>query len=79
VDGDGLVAKFSEVGIAFANGVKSFKHIAPVLELASRRLIIVSDSDAPAKEKQREFVADRVYGEWLRYDEIVQDEGVVTC
>ena len=58
------------MGLCHAEGVKDIRNITPLLELANRNCIIVSDGDTPAKEKQKEFQAIHGYGVWKRYDEI---------
>lgn len=65
-----LKDKLKNVGLCHAEGVKDVRNITPLLELANRNCIIVSDSDAPAKEKQKEYQKLRGYGVWKRYDEI---------
>ncbi|MCK1477103.1 AAA family ATPase [Bradyrhizobium sp. 197] len=76
------VAKvLAEVGICHAKGVKDIKNITPMMELANRRCLIISDSDVPAREKQRDHVDSNGYGLWKRYDEVLdvdQARGIVT-
>ncbi len=62
---------FKEYGIVNVDGVKSFKHMIPVLELAERRGLIISDADNPAKEKQKEYEKLHYKINWKRYDEIL--------
>jgi len=61
---------FSETGIAHAKGVKSYKWFIPILELAERKAIIISDNDKPAKEEQKKYKELKHSTEWKRYDEI---------
>lgn len=65
-----LKERLKSVGLCHAEGVKDVRNITPLLELANRNCIIVSDGDTPAKEKQKEFQAIHGYGTWKRYDEI---------
>jgi energy-coupling factor transporter ATP-binding protein EcfA2 len=74
-----LKKAFAEVGICHAKGVKDIKNITPMMELANRSCLIISDSDAAAREKQREFIENQGYGIWKRYDELLeQSESIVT-
>ncbi|GAI09476.1 unnamed protein product, partial [marine sediment metagenome] len=52
--------------------------ITPMLELANRKCVIISDADVPAKERQKKYKNDRGYGEWKRYDEINSTLDVIT-
>lgn len=61
---------FDEYGICFCGGVKNILHITPILELAKRDCLIISDADKPAKEKQKDYKRQKGYGVWKRYDEI---------
>ena len=65
-----LKERLKTVGLCHAEGVKDIRNITPLLELANRNCIIVSDGDTPAKEKQKEFQVIHGYGTWKRYDEI---------
>jgi hypothetical protein len=64
---------FKDVGLCHAKGVKQIKSITPLIELANRKCVIISDGDDPAKEKQAEYVSDQRYGLWKRYDELLVD------
>jgi ribosomal protein L7/L12 len=70
-----LKARFSEVGMCHARGARDIGRITPMLELANRKWIIVSDGDRSAKEQQRFYKGD---GSWFRYDELISGEIVVT-
>jgi hypothetical protein len=70
-----LKVAFENVGVSHAKGVKHIKSISPLMELAGRDCIIVSDSDAPSREKQKEYTEERGYGFWLRYDELLNAAG----
>lgn len=67
---------FRNVGICYSNGVKLFKSITPVLELADRKCIIISDDDKPAKEGQENFISNNGYGIWKTYTDLLPDCGV---
>lgn len=62
--------KFEKVGICHAKGVKHIKSITPMIELAKRKCIIVSDYDSPAKDQQKQYGELRGYGEWKTYKDI---------
>lgn len=66
-----LKDKLKSLGLCHAEGVKDVRNITPLLELAGRSCIIVSDADRAAKEKQKEFQEIRGHGKWLRYDEVL--------
>ena len=64
-----------ELGFCHSQGVKNIAQLAADLELGKRKYLIISDSDKAAIEKQSEFRGD---GTWLRYDEIISNETVIT-
>lgn len=66
-----LKGKFKDVGLCHAKGVKHIKSITPIMELAQRECLIISDSDKPARDKQSEYISLNGYGKWLRYDEVL--------
>lgn len=65
-------------GICHAHGAKSIKHITPLLEMAKRPCVIITDSDDPAREQQTEYISKRGYGLWKRYDELRGQTGILT-
>lgn len=65
-----LKEKLKTVGLCHAEGVKDVRNITPLVELAGRNCLILSDADTPAKEKQKEYADIRGYGVWKRYDEV---------
>lgn len=75
---ESIKSKFSNVGLAHAKGVISFKHITPIIELVERTCIIVSDNDEAAKKEQEKFNKENLYGKWLRYNEIDENCHAVT-
>ena len=64
-----------EVGVCHAKGVSDVGRITPMLELARRRWLILSDSDKAARDEQRKY---RGEGPWLRYDELGAEPDVIT-
>lgn len=67
---------FKEIGKAYAQGVKDIRRITPILQLADRKVLIITDSDQPAKEQQKKFQENHGWGKWLEYDEIIK--GIIT-
>jgi predicted ATP-dependent endonuclease of OLD family len=66
------------IGLSHSLGVKQIRFLAPMFELANRHVIICSDDDAIAKEKQKEFNKEKINGEWYRYSEILESTNAVT-
>ena len=69
---------YKNIGTAHSKGIKDIKNLVPLIELANKECIIISDSDAPAKESQKHFKDRGYYGIWKRYDEIYNDTLIVT-
>lgn len=65
-----LKRKYKDVGICHAKGVKTVKAITPMIELAKRKCIIISDSDRPAKEQQKLYQKDKGFGDWKTYQDV---------
>ena len=61
---------FKDVGLCHAKGVSHIKTITPMIELAKRACVIVSDSDDAAKEQQKQYKKIRGFGEWKTYQDI---------
>jgi len=61
--------KFSGIGISHSGGVKIIPNILPILELAKRKCLIITDGDQPAREKQKEWQKKKWWGTWKRYDQ----------
>jgi predicted ATP-dependent endonuclease of OLD family len=70
--------KLKDFGLCHAKGVKDVKHVASILELAGRQYIVVSDGDAPAKERQKDFADNKMQGVWMRYDELIKSHAIST-
>lgn len=66
-----MKAGLSAIGLTFADGVKDVKHVARFLELASRPCLIISDADAPALEKKREYEKVGAWGKWLTLKDVL--------
>jgi len=73
-----LKVKYDSVGLCHAKGVKDVQNITPLLELANRKCIIISDNDKAAIEKQREFDKSKGYGKWFKYKDIDPDIEAIT-
>jgi predicted ATP-dependent endonuclease of OLD family len=73
-----LKRKFRDVGMCHARGVKTIRAITPLIDLAKRECLIVSDSDKPAKEQQKLYRQEQGFGEWKHYHEIDSSLEAVT-
>lgn len=71
-----LKQQLSEIGVCHAKGVKDISRVSPMLELAGRQCVIISDGDKPALEQQKKYDG---FGKWLRYDELIPNAGIVTA
>jgi predicted ATP-dependent endonuclease of OLD family len=58
-------------GLCHVQGVKQIINVVPLLDCADRKYIIVSDGDAPAKEKQKNYNECHYNYPWKRYDELL--------
>ncbi|MBU0766238.1 ATP-binding protein [Patescibacteria group bacterium] len=74
-----LKRKYKDVGMCHGKGVKTIKAITPLIELANRKCLIVSDSDKPAKDHKKLYVKDKGYGEWQTYQDIDQAIEAITA
>jgi hypothetical protein len=71
----GLRKSFDDIGLCHAKGVSDVERITPILELANRSWVVVSDSDKMAREYQRDYKGK---GTWYRYDELLGDSNILT-
>ena len=70
-----LKNEFQKFGVAHLQGVKDVGRVYPILELANRNYIIISDCDDVAKAEQKKFSGT---GKWKRWDELSNDAEIVT-
>lgn len=63
------------VGVCHVKGVGDIGRVTPMLELAGRLWMVVSDADTAARDQQRKYHGA---GPWLRYDELGAPSGFVT-
>jgi len=70
--------KYKDFGICHAKGVKSIKAITPLIELARRKCLIISDSDKPAKEEQKIYENEKGFGQWKNYQDIDETITAIT-
>ena len=75
---DIIKKKMQSIGFSHSNGVKEIGTFASFFEVAKRKLIIISDSDNPAKEKEKHHKQNNGYGSWYRYDQLVGKPKVYT-
>lgn len=73
------IKSLKDYGLTHAKGVKEIKYISPILELANRECLITSDSDKPAKDKQKEYLSEPQSYKWLCYDELVNGVTAITA
>lgn len=66
---------FKTLGVAHLQGASDAKRVAPLLELANRKYLIISDADDRAKNEQALFTG---IGLWKRWDEISSSHNIVT-
>ena len=65
-----LKNKYKDFGMCHAKGVGTIKMITPMIELAQRECLIISDSDKPAKDQQKIYRQEKGFGEWKHYQDI---------
>ena len=65
-----LKNKYKDFGMCHAKGVGTIKTITPMIELAQRECLIISDSDKPAKDQQKIYKQEKGFGEWKNYQDI---------
>lgn len=66
------------LGICHAEGVKDIRNIAPLIALSGRKLSIISDADAPAREQQKRHRDAKMFGCWMTYQDITGDKSHIT-
>lgn len=74
----GLKRAFDAMGRCHASGVKDFKRVSQLLQLAERDCLFVSDGDSTARQLQNRHQDERLHGLWVRYDEIAPSLAPVT-
>lgn len=57
-------------GTCFTQGVKDIKNIIPILMLAERHAVIVTDHDDPALDARKAYVAAGMHDPWRTYREL---------
>ena len=65
-----IKSKFRNVGLSHSLGVKSIRNVVQVFEFTHRDILIISDNDDAAVEKQKEFNKEKLYGKWLKYSDV---------
>lgn len=74
-----LKTRLASVGATHANGVKDIKNVAKFLELANRPCLILSDADAPALERMRDYKEPTAWGEWKTLYDVFGPGSFVTA
>ena len=67
-----------KIGFAHTTGVKSVESVTPAIEMAGKKLLIVSDCDSSAVQYQKMYLDSQGYGTWLKYDEIMPGTTALT-
>jgi predicted ATP-dependent endonuclease of OLD family len=62
--------KFKDVGICHVKGVGTIKAITPLMELAKRKCVILSDNDMPSITQQKVYKREKGYGRWCLYKNV---------
>ncbi len=65
-----LKAVCKDIGVCHAKGVPTIKTITPMIELAKRKCLILSDSDQIAIRSQESYQKERNFGDWKTYKNI---------
>lgn len=74
--------QLKQLGTCHVKGVSQVKAVTPLIELANRECLIISDSDTPARTNQDKYLENKGYGVWKRYDELLEnleDDQVLTA
>ena len=61
---------FKDIGFCHAEGASSIQAITPLIELANRKCLIISDNDQTAKEYKKKYEKEQRYGQWKTYKDI---------
>ena len=65
-----LKRKYEKIGVSYAKGASRVSAITPLIKLAERKCLVVSDSDSLAKQYQKTYIQERGYGTWRTYQEV---------
>lgn len=77
--GHHLQQKYKNVGICHAKGVRTIGKISPMIELAKRSCLIVSDSDKTARDQKKAYEKSQGFGRWNTYQDIDPSIEAVTA
>lgn len=77
--GHSLQKRYKDVGICHAQGVRTIGKISPMIELAERNCLIVSDSDKAAKDQKKVYENNKGFGRWKTYQDIDSSIEAVTA
>ena len=69
---------FKDIGLCHAKGVSNIKAITPLIELANRKCLIISDNDQTAKSNKKEYKKEKGYGQWKTYKDIAPKIKAIT-
>ena len=65
-----LKRKYKDVGTCHVKGASMVKFMTPMIELADRKCLIVSDSDRQAKNEKKKYEQAKGFGSWKTYQDI---------
>ena len=55
------------------------KYLTPILDLANRECFILSDNDEPSHRYQEKFNAEKLFGVWKNYKQILPNTQEITA
>lgn len=64
---------FAKFGVAFVCGAKSIQNFAPMIQLARRQCVILTDSDVVSNEQKKIFENANMHGSWFTYGQLLSD------
>lgn len=65
-----LKKQYKNISFCHATGVKTIKKITPMIELAKRKSLVISDSDKIGKQYQTEYKKEKGFGDWKTYQDV---------
>ena len=73
-----LKRKYEKIGVSYAKGASRVSATTPLIKLAERECLIVSDSDVQAKQYQKTYTQERGFGDWKTYQDVESTIKAVT-
>ena len=69
---------FEDIGVCHAKGVSNIKIMTPLIELANRKCLIISDNDHTANNRKKTYNEEKGYGQWKTYKDIDSNIEAIT-